>query len=148
MAPRFPLKRTTIILAAVTFLAPAQAQQQASVMKIRIVVGSEAAVGELDDNAAAREFLAMLPLKLTLTDYAATEKISDLPRKLSTESSPSGMAPIVGDITYYAPWGNLAIFIRDFSHSRGLVKLGRITSGLRSIERTGAVPVTIERLTD
>jgi hypothetical protein len=32
----------------------------------------------------------------------------------------------VGDITYYAPWGNLAIFYRDFGYSPGLVRLGHI----------------------
>jgi hypothetical protein len=31
----------------------------------------------LDDNEIARDFASLLPL--TLTDYAATEKISDLP---------------------------------------------------------------------
>ncbi|GAA4730631.1 hypothetical protein GCM10023216_23110 [Isoptericola chiayiensis] len=25
---------------------------------------------------------------------------------------------------YYAPWGNLAIFYRDFGHAPGLVRLG------------------------
>lgn len=148
MTSRLLPKLATAALVAAVALAPAHAQQQASGMKIRIVTGNEVALGELDDNAAARDFLALLPLKLTLTDYAETEKVSDLPAKLTTGGSPPGMAPVVGDITYYAPWGNLAIFIRDFSYSRGLVKLGRITSGLRHIGRAGPVPVTIERVTD
>lgn len=41
-----------------------------------------------------------LPLTLTLKDYAGTEKISDLPKRLSTEGAPSGSDPSVGDITY------------------------------------------------
>jgi hypothetical protein len=36
----------------------------------------------LDDSPAARAFIAQLPLKVTLKDYASTEKIADLPRKL------------------------------------------------------------------
>ncbi|WP_337926728.1 cyclophilin-like fold protein [Paenibacillus caui] len=32
-------------------------------------------------------------------------------------------------ITYYAPWGNLAIFYRDFRYSSGLIKLGSIDAG-------------------
>lgn len=117
-------------------------------MKIRISTATQTAVAELDDNAAARDFLSLLPLKLVLGDYGATEKIADLPGKLSTVGSPAGMKPVTGDLTYYAPWGNLAIFIKDFSHSQGLVKLGRITSGLEHIGRSGPVPVTIERSAD
>jgi hypothetical protein len=65
---------------------------------------------EMMDNAAARDFLPLLPMTLTLEDYAATEKISHLPKKLSVASAPAGFDPSVGDLTYYAPWGNLAIF--------------------------------------
>jgi hypothetical protein len=41
----------------------------------------------------------------------------------------------VGDIAYYAPWGNLAIFYKDFGYSRGLVKLGRLDSSIETVER-------------
>ena len=53
----------------------------------------------LQDSAAARDFVALLPLQLTLTDYAATEKISDLPGRLSTDGEPSGTAAKAGDIS-------------------------------------------------
>jgi hypothetical protein len=39
------------------------------------------------------------------------EKIGDLPKKLSTDGAPTGSNPNVGDIAYYAPLGNLAIFL-------------------------------------
>ncbi len=52
---------------------------------------------------------SLLPLSVTLTDYASTEKISDLPRRLATDGAPDGFDPSAGDIGYYAPWGNLAI---------------------------------------
>jgi len=35
------------------------------------------------------------------------------------------VAPRVGEITYYAPSGNLAIFNRDFGYSARLFNLGR-----------------------
>ena len=41
------------------------------------------------------------------------------------------------DVTFYAPWGNIAIFYREFRLSRGLVRFGRITSG---IEKLAAMP--------
>lgn len=90
--------------------------------------------------------MSLLPLTLTLTDYGETEKISDLPKKLSTEGAPFGSDPSVGDIAYYAPWGNLAIFRKNFRHSKGLVIMGNINSGLEVLHEPGAVQVTIERI--
>lgn len=113
-------------------------------MKIRMNVEGSSVAATLADNESARDFASLLPLELTLTDYAATEKISDLARKLSTEGAPAGIDPDVGDIAYYAPWGNLAIFIKDFGYSRGLVKLGRIESGLEALQRPGALRVRME----
>ena len=43
--------------------------------------------------------------------------------------------PDVGAFTYYAPWGNLAIFYRDFGYAVGLVELGRISSGVERLAR-------------
>jgi len=57
----------------------------------------------LDNNAAVRDFAALLPLELTLSDYNQTEKIADLPKRLSTEGAPDGIDPEIGDIAYYAP---------------------------------------------
>jgi hypothetical protein len=113
-------------------------------MKIRIDLDGTRITAALDDNATASEFASLLPLALTLDDYNGTEKVSDLPKKLSTQGAPDGVAPSAGDIAYYAPWGNLAIFYKDFGYSRGLVKLGAIESGARAFERPGSLRVTIE----
>ncbi|MGH8639209.1 MAG: cyclophilin-like fold protein, partial [Burkholderiales bacterium] len=102
--------------------------QQARSMKIRIDVNGTPVTATLDDNETSRDFVSLLPLTLTLEDYNSTEKISNLPKKLSTKDAPAGINPSVGDIAYYAPWGNLAIFYKDFGYSRGLVKLGHIDS--------------------
>jgi hypothetical protein len=83
-----------------------------------------------------------------LEDFNGTEKITFLPRKLSTESAPAGFDPSVGDISYYAPWGNLAVFYRDFRYSSGLVKLGAIESGGAALNRPGSMRATIELVKD
>jgi hypothetical protein len=80
----------------------------------------------------------------TLEDYASTEKISDLPKRLSTDDAPPGFDPSVGDITYYAPWGNLAVFYRDFRYSDGLVSLGTIESSADILARPGPMQVRVE----
>jgi hypothetical protein len=113
-------------------------------MKIRMDVEGAEVTATLDDNATSRDFVSLLPLTLTLKDYAETEKVSDLPKRLSTEGAPAGSDPSVGDITYYAPWGNLAVFYKDFGYSSGLIRLGKIESGVEALNRPGPLKVTIE----
>ena len=112
--------------------------------KIKITVGERILTATLNNNKTSQDFISLLPLTLTLEDYAGTEKISDLPKKLSTEDMPSGSDPSIGDITYYAPWGNLAIFYRDFGYSAGLVILGKIDSGMDAFNVPGSVEVKME----
>ncbi len=113
-------------------------------MKIRLVVGSRSATATLVDSPATRDFVALLPLTLTLEDYAGTEKIAQLPRKLSEQGAPAGLDPAVGDITYFAPWGNLALFYNDFGYAKGLIKLGHVDAGMDLFAARGSVTVTIE----
>jgi len=117
-------------------------------MKIRVTINGKSIIATLIDSPTTRDFIAQLPLTLKLEDYASTEKIAYLPKTLSTQGAPAGIDPDVGDITYYAPWGNLAIFYRDFGYSKGLVKLGQIDSGMEVLRVPGPVKATIESVTD
>jgi hypothetical protein len=119
--------------------------QEGNAMKIRVRLDARDLTATLEESEAARDFLSLLPLTLTLSDYNGTEKIADLPRTLSTKGAPAGVDPDVGDIAYYAPWGNLAVFYRDFGYSSGLVKLGRLDSGAEVLSGRGPVRVVIER---
>jgi hypothetical protein len=103
--------------------------------KLKFSAGSAEFIVILYDNATARDFLTLLPLILTFEDYAGTEKISYLQRKLSTENTPAGFDPSVGDLTLYAPWGNLAIFYKDSGYANGLVCLGHIESGVEKLAK-------------
>lgn len=113
-------------------------------MKINITLADTVMTATLADNQTARDFISLLPLTLTLEDYAGTEKISRLPERLSTADAPSGSDPAVGDITYYAPWGNLAIFYQDFGYASGLVILGKIDGDVDALRVPGSVNATIE----
>jgi hypothetical protein len=115
-------------------------------IKIRIIVDGAELTAALEDNVASRDFAALLPLDLTLKDYDRTEKIADLPSRLSTKGMPDGIDPDIGDITYFAPWGNLALFYRDFSYARGLVRLGRIETGVERLTGGGSLNARIERV--
>jgi hypothetical protein len=104
-------------------------------MKIRVIVEGQTLTATLDDTDVARDFASLLPFELTLSDYNATEKVGDLPRKLSTDGAPRSYQPSAGDITHYAPWGNIAIFYRPFRDSAGLVRLGAFDGGIDALLR-------------
>ena len=115
-------------------------------MKIRITINGTELTASLNDSQTTRDFLALLPLTLTMEDYAGTEKVSDLPARLSNKGAPEGSDPSVGDIAYYAPWGNLAIYYRDFGYSNGLVILGKIDGDMVALGVSGPVNATIEQI--
>ena len=84
------------------------------------------AIIELEDNPATRDFYAQLPLNLEFSDYVGKEKISNaLPKPLNT-SGLNGYEPQIGDLFYFAPWGNLGIFYAKQPFHSGLVRLGRV----------------------
>ena len=112
-------------------------------MQIKIEIEGTTLTATLEDSETARDFAALLPLSLTLEDYASTEKVSDLPRRLSTQGAPAGITPKVGYLAYYAPWGNLAIYYKDFGYSSGLVKLGTLDVGIELLRRPGPLKATI-----
>ena len=118
--------------------------KQANRMKINIKVGNEVVTATLIDSKTTQDFISLLPLTLTLEDHANTEKVSDLPRRLSTEDAPPGSDPAVGDIAYYAPWGNLAMYYNDFGYSNGLIILGKIDGDIEALNVPGSVKVMIE----
>lgn len=141
-----PKLKLTVLLAVITvaILTVQTAGAEADRMKIRITMNGKEITATLVDNPTSRDFVSLLPLKLKLEDYGKTEKISYLPRKLSTEGAPPGSDPSIGDVSYYAPWGNLAIFRKDFRYSSGLINLGKIDTGIEALNEPGSVEATID----
>lgn len=116
-------------------------------LKIGITVGSRTITATMEDNAAARDFLSRLPLEVTLKDYnLTTEKIFYPSPALTTAGTARGCVPIPGDITIYAPWGNVAIFCKNGSRSNDLIKIGHIDGdGIEALRVAGDVRVKFER---
>jgi hypothetical protein len=101
----------------------------------------------LERSAASADLLTLLPLTLAAEDYAGKEKIAHLPRKLNTAGTHGGATPAAGELHYYAPWGNLALYYAGAPHDKGLVRLGRIDpGGLEALRKLAARQLTIERV--
>lgn len=130
----------------ITMGGTAFAADREHLVKITFKYRGEDIVASLDNTPTSREFLAMLPLTVKLEDYGSIEKIAYLPKKLSEGEMSTTITPKVGDFTYYAPWGNLAIFHENFRSSPGLIKLGFIEKGLETIGKKGTETVTIVRV--
>ncbi len=113
-------------------------------MKIRFVFDDRNVTATLNDSPSTRDFVAQLPLTVELEDYANTEKIAYLPSKLTKEGAPSGVSSEAGDISYYAPWGNLVVFYKSFGYASGLISLGKIDGDLSRFTSGGSMKVTIE----
>lgn len=96
-------------------------------VKMNITVGDRTVTATMEDNAAAQDFLSHLPLEVTLNDYNnTTEKIFYPSPALTTEGVTRGCAPVPGDITIYIPWGNVAVFCKNWLQSNDLIKIGHI----------------------
>jgi hypothetical protein len=118
------------VLAAVFLLAVVGASgEQGMIVVLKTPTGSVEI--ELTDTPAAKDLLLQLPADLQWSDYAGIEKIATLNKKLTAAGEPKAYAGRTGDLCYYAPWGNLALFLRDggASEAPGLVLLGRIRTG-------------------
>lgn len=115
-------------------------------MSIGIEVNGQSFVQELPDNDGARQFAQALPVTVTFENYGSTERIAYLPQKLPSSSNVS-CNPKRRDLTYYVPWGNLAVFTKDFRHSSGLLYIGTLSEEvLQAIENSGDSEVTFKQL--
>ena len=124
----------------------AHANEKGSIknMTITLTIDDKILTAKIEDSPIGRDFLSLLPITLTLNDYASTEKVSNLPKRLNIEQA-DGFTPAIGDIAYYAPWGNLAIFYKNFSPSKGLVKIGSIEGPIDALLNADPFEVRIDK---
>jgi hypothetical protein len=100
----------------------------------------------LADNATTRDFVALLPLNLSMWDLFGREKYASLPRALS-ETGPRKRQYELGDIAYWSPSHDVAIYYRqdgDAIPSPGIIPIGKIDSGIEAFKVPDSVRVTIE----
>lgn len=98
---------------------------------------------ELNDSSTAKALYGQLPLTVQVESYADNEMIFYPPQKLAVDHAPMADAK-VGTLAYYAPWGDVVMFYRDFGSARDLYELGRAVSGTEYIgQLTGKI--TIEK---
>ncbi|RVP54052.1 MFS transporter [Sinorhizobium meliloti] len=119
--------------------------QEPTDVKIRMTFNDLSMTATLYDNPSARDFASMLPRDLRIEDFGGNEKIVHLPRKLTEEGTGPFGNERPGDLCYFKPWGNLALFYDDYPWD-GLIRLGRFDGGFEPLLVRGAYAVRIERI--
>lgn len=115
--------------------------------RIKLTINENEVYVNLNNSKSSNDLLSLLPLTLELEDFNSTEKIAYLPREITTKDAPDGYTPEPLDFAYYAPWGNISIFYKEFRYSESLIKLGEIESGIENLENiSDGTLVTIERV--
>ncbi|CDX61929.1 conserved exported hypothetical protein [Mesorhizobium plurifarium] len=151
---RQPISRRALLCAALATVVPQgaansqgrdPASQEPTDMQIRMIFDGRIMTATLYDSPSARDFFSMLPLHLTISDYAHNEKIAYLPRKLTEDGSGPFRNEQPYDLCYFMPWGNLAMFHADYRHP-GLIRLGRFDDGEQALHTRGEFPLHIERV--
>ena len=99
----------------------------------------------VEGNTAVRDFVSMLPLSLTLEEFAGREKIAYLPRELAHEGS-AGSDPEDGDLIYYVPWGNIGFYYNTagIGYSEDTLHLGTYEASLDELDQLEGQDVTVE----
>jgi hypothetical protein len=113
---------------------------------IRISAGDTVITAELADNATSRDFLARLPMTVTMTRSGEREYHGRPDIPISINGPKQGRFEN-GDLGYWAPGGYLAIFLDNTVKPEisDLIVMGKITSDLAAIKRLGSsVDITIE----
>ncbi|WP_225993016.1 cyclophilin-like fold protein [Actinomadura rudentiformis] len=111
-------------------------------MDIRVTLDGQPVNATLNGSPAARDLASLLPLTLDLEDFHGTERIGYPPRKLTTDGAPAPAAAKAGDIAYFAPWGNLALFYKDGpSASADLLILGHIDADTAQLAKAQRITI-------
>lgn len=113
---------------------------------IRITLGDETIIGELNDNPTAQDLAEQLPVTVTLADFNGVEKVGELPRPLTMDGVPAGADPDINDIGYYKPTNGLVFYYGDVGYFTGIVRIGHLSaSDMQLIQRqTETFSITIE----
>ncbi len=114
--------------------------------KVLVKIGNAAFTATLDDNAAARAFVSLLPMTLEMDELNGNEKYCYLSRELPAESYRPGLIR-AGDLMLYGS-NCVVLFYETFSSGYSYTRLGHIDApdGLAAAAGNGKATVTFETI--
>ena len=101
---------------------------------VKISSGNYSAVFQLYETKAAGEFYKQLPLNLDLTNFRNAQWMFYPPEKLNVTDKEAYHDGKKGELSYYAPWGDVFMLYKDFYAGDEMHRLGINVSGIENIE--------------
>jgi hypothetical protein len=98
------------------------------------------------DTPTAKDFASLLPLSMSMKDPFGREKFGHLQKALS-EKGPRTNTYEIGDIAYWSPAHDLAIYYQHDGESipsPGVIPIAKINSDMELFNVPGSVKVTME----
>ncbi|MGY5612486.1 cyclophilin-like fold protein [Vibrio brasiliensis] len=102
--------------------------------RIQISSQGHVAIFQLYDTAAAKELYQQLPLKLELSNFRQAQWMFFPPEKLNVNANEAYHDGKKGELSYYAPWGDVFMLYKDFYAGDHMHRLGVVIEGIDSIE--------------
>src|SRR6266705_6761950 len=124
----------------------ASLDKAAKTVKLRLKVADRTITATLIDTEAARDFVSLLPLTLTMNDLFKREKFGHLPRAISKEGK-STHAYAIGQLAYWSPGPDVAVFYRHDGEripDPGIIVIGKLGAGVEALDVPGSVRVKFE----
>ena len=101
---------------------------------VKITSGEYIAVFQLYETKAAMEFYNQLPLKLDLTNFRNAQWMFYPPERLNVTHKEAYHDGKKGELSYYAPWGDVFMLYKDFYAGDEMHRLGINIRGIENIE--------------
>ena len=139
-----PLLALAVALA-LSLIPQAASSEGTQNMKINITVSGKTLTATVMDNPTAKDFVSLLPLTMSMEDLFKREKFGHLQKALS-EKGPRKNTYEVGDIAYWSPARDLAIYYHQDGESipaPGIIPIARINGGMEAFNVPGSVKVSI-----
>jgi hypothetical protein len=114
--------------------------------RIIIVVGNQTLPATLANNSAAHDFASQLPLDLSMDDLFEREKFARIPKPVDQGADRTWRFR-VGDIAYWSPKQDIAIYYREdggIIPPPGLIPIGRLDGSADAFAVRGPIRVHIE----
>lgn len=107
---------------------------------ITMTSGNTMIEAELDDSQTSRQFIATLPITLSMKRWDDREYYAHIPKLSESENTIPNYEN--GDVTYYTGGPSLAVFFAKAGHSsqENLIRMGKVTSDLSLFEQLGNEP--------
>lgn len=123
--------------------APTQPETEDQTMLISVTDDEHTVTYQLNDTSAARSLYAQLPLAVEVGEFSDNEKTFTPADGLDT-SDVIDSAGRVGDIAYFSPWGDVAMYYgHDAGPYQGLYGLGQAIEGADQVALlAGTITVT------